>query len=607
MSEERPVVAAAPPPGGPGRPAFDFVSELRRRRVFRVLVAYGVVAFAVLQVAEPVVHALHLPEWTLTAAVVALGLGFPVALGLAWAFDLTSSGVERTPRLAGQPEAVRTRTRLLLAALGLLLAAPGLAWWFVWRGGSAEARLGVLLAGAVLVGALALLVRRERTSAGPVAAPREAQVPPSIAVLPFSDLSPSQDQGYFCDGIADELLTALSTVPGLRVASRSSTFQFKGRDVDGREVARTLGVATLLEGGVRRSGNRVRVSARLVGGTDGYQLWSESFDRSLEDIFAIQEEIAQAVVRSLRPRLALSPDDRITRAGTQSTQAYEMYLRGRQFLMSLSENGYRFARQMFRGAIETDPAFAQAHAGLADTGQMILAWHLDDAHADAIRAEAAAASAEAVRLDPGLAEGHVARANVLSYEGRTAEADAEFRRALDLNPALPHAHYFFARHLFSTGRLEESVREYEETARLDPDDFATLILMMTVQAGLGDTEGAMAAARRGIAAVERRLRLNPDDVRALYLGGGAEVRYGDRRRGMEYLQRALDLSPDDFATLYNVACAFANIGEKDRALEALDRAVGTGKGNRRWLDADSDLDPLRELPRFREIVARMRA
>jgi len=601
--------AAAAPGSAAGEPAgYDFLSELRRRRVFRVLIAYGIASFAILQVVEPVLHGLHLPEWVLSAAVVALGLGFPVAIGLAWAFDLTSSGVERTPPMSvpGGHAAAGSRVWLLLAGLGLLAAAPGLAWYFVWRHGSGEARLGVALAGGALLLAVAALAFRSRREGPALAATTAATpAPASIAVLPFSDLSPGQDQEYFCDGIADELLTALSGVTGLRVAARSSSFQFKGRGVDGREIGRTLGVATLLEGGVRKAGNRVRVSAQLVNGTDGYQLWSETFDRSLDDIFAIQEEIAQAVVRALRPHLADAGEGRLTRAGTESTQAYEMYLRGRQFLMTLSENGNRFARQMFKGAIELDPRFARGHAGLADTAVFNLLWHLDDAHAEAFRTEGLAASAEALRLDPHLAEAHVSRGNVLSFAGQGKEAEAEFQRALALNPALPHAHHFYARHLFSAGRLEEAARQFEETIRLDPDDYGTAGLLVSILKGRGDLYAAAAAAKRGIAAVERRLRLNPDDVRALYMGGGAEIMFGERTRGLDYLARALELSPDDFATLYNVACAYANAGEAEAALEALGRAVGTGRGNRKWMENDTDLDPLRSSTRFQEILARL--
>jgi adenylate cyclase len=592
---------------GAPRAAGDFVSELRRRRVFRVLLGYGIASFAVLQVVEPVMHGLHLPEWVLSAAVVAIGIGFPVALGLAWAFDLTASGVQRTPPAAAdRPGAIAgSRAGLLLVALGLLAAAPGLAWYFVWRNGSGEARLGLALAGGALLLAGAVLGYRFRPGRPSPEAAASPPVPASIAVLPFADLSPAKDQGYFCDGIADEILTALCGVPGLRVAARSSSFQFKDRGVDSREVARSLGVATILEGGVRKAGNRVRVSAQLVNGADGYQLWSETFDRNLDDIFAIQEEIAQAVVRALRPHLGGGAEGRITRAGTQSTQAYEMYLRGRQFLMSLSTNGAGFARQMFKGAIELDPRYAQAHAGLADAAELILNWHLDDAHAEALRAEAIAASAEALRLDPGLAEAHVSRGNVLSHDGQAAEAEAEFRKALELNPALPVAHYFYARHLFSAGRIDDAAREFEETLRLDPDDFGTAGLLVSIHKGRGDLATAASWARRGLTAVERRLRLNPDDIRALYRGGGFHIVLGDRERGMDLLSRAIEIAPDDFSTLYNVACAYADAGETERALDALDRAVGTGRGNRGWIEHDADLAPLRSSPRYAAILARL--
>jgi adenylate cyclase len=560
---------------------------------------------------EPVMHGLHLPEWVLSASVVVLGLGFTVAIGLAWAFDLTPSGVQRTLDATGpggQPAVDASRAWLLLAGMGLLAAAPGLAWYFVWRNGSSEARLGVALAGGAVLLAAAVLALRSRREAPAASAPdAPAPLPASIAVLPFADLSPTKDQAYFCDGIADELLTALCGVPGLRVAARSSAFQFKDRGADGREVGRTLGVATILDGGVRKVGNRVRVSAQLANAADGFQLWSETFDRNLDDIFAIQEEIAQAVVRSLRPHLAGEGGGRLVRAGTQSTAAYEMYLRGRQFLMSLSTNGTRFGRQMFKGAIELDPRFAQAHAGLADAAQLLLGWHLDDGNADVFRAEAIAASAEALRLDPGLAEAHVSRGNVLSHEGRAEEAEVEFRQALTQNPALPHAHYFYARHLFAAGREDDAAHEFEETIRLDPDDYGTSVLLVSIHKGRGDLAAASAAARRGIAAVERRLRFNPDDVRALYMGGGAEIMFGDRSRGMDYLRRALEISPDDFSTLYNVACAYANAGEPERALDTLDKAIGTGRGNRGWFEHDRDLDPLRSSARFQEILARLPA
>ena len=455
--------------------------------------------------------------------------------------------------------------------------------------------------------------RREAPSeAGGRARPRRRAAPSpeaaaSIAVLPFADLSPAKDQDYFCDGIAEELLGALSAVEGLRVAARGSSFQFKGQAVDSREVGRTLGVATLLEGSVRKAGNRVRISARLVSTRDGYQLWSEAFDRGLEDIFAIQEEIAQAVVRALQLRLSAPREAPLTRIGTRDAQAYEMYLRGRKFLMTHSETMLRLARQMFRGAIELDPGFAQAHAGLADADFMMLQWNMDPERATERRAEALAESEEALRLHPDLAEAHVSRGNVLSLLDRGDEAERDFQRALELNPALADACYFWARHLVAAGRKREAAELFEEAARKNPEDYNAVCLLLSVYEGLGEVERARSTARRCVDATERRLRQDPDDIRALDFGGGAYVALGERERGLERVARSVELYPDDFTTLYNAACAYARAGDRERALDALERAAARGRGFRKWIDNDTDLDSLRADPRFQEVLRRVRS
>ena len=443
---------------------------------------------------------------------------------------------------------------------------------------------------------------RRRRRAAPS---REAAA--SIAVLPFADLSPAKDQDYFCEGIAEELLGALSAVEGLRVASRGSSFQFKGQAVDSREMGRALGVATLLEGSVRKAGNRVRVSARLVNAGDGYQLWSEAFDRPLEDIFAIQEEIAQAVVRALQLRLSAPGKARLTRVGTRDTQAYEMYLRGRRFLMTQGETMLRLARQMFRGAIELDPGFAQAHAGLADADFLMLQWNQDPERAAERRAEALAESEEALRLQPALAEAHVSRGNVLSVLDRGDEAERDFQRALELNPALWEACYFYARHLLAAGRRREAAEMFEEADRRNPEDYNAVCLLMGVYHGLGKGDRARSTARRCVEATERRLRQDPDDVRALYLGGSAYVVLGERKRGLERIARCVELYPDDSTTLYNAACAYAQAGDRDRALDALERAAAHGRGHRKWIENDADLGSLRDDPRFQEILRRVRS
>ena len=276
---------------------------MKRRRVFRALVGYGIVAFAILQIIEPVMHGLNLPEWVLSATVVALGIGFPLALVLAWALDVRGGRIERTaPAPSG-------RLVLTLVAIGVAIGAPGVGWYF---------------------------------SKAHTPAATKAEVA-SIAVLPFADLSPAKDQDWMCDGIAEEIIDALCTVTGLRVAARSASFQFKGKPADVRVMTRALGVGTLLEGSVRKVDDRLRVSARLVS-SDGYELWSDRFDRRMQDAFAIQEEIAKAVVSALRLRVSSDETARLRRSGTANPQAYEMYLRGRQYFRALGMENVELAR-----------------------------------------------------------------------------------------------------------------------------------------------------------------------------------------------------------------------------------------------------------------------
>jgi len=534
--------------------------EMKRRRVFRALLGYGIVSFAILQVIEPVMHGLNLPEWVLKATVVALGLGFPFTLVLAWAFDVKGGRIES----AGAP---RGRGLLVLLALGLLIGAPGVTWYF-WR-----------------------------TRPAPPAAADS----PSIAVLPFADLSAAKDQDWMCDGIAEEILDALCTVTGLRVAARSSSFQFKGKTADVHEMARALGVSTLLEGSVRKLGDRLRVSARLVS-SDGYELWSDKFDRGVSDAFAIQDEIARAVVAALR--LRVTPEQ--ARRGTTNPKAYEMYLRGLQYFHASSPDTFSLAREMFRSAVTLDPSFAQAHAGIADADGFTLQWLLAPKEsAPAMRAEALAESEEALRLEPDLAEAQLARGNVLSLLGRADEADQSFRRATTLAPGLRDAWYYYGRFLFSVRRYPEAARAYEEAARLNPDDYDALNMMSMPYYKLDQPAKAHDSMKRAITAADRVLRNNPDDVRALYLSGDALVTLGEARRGLERLNQAVTLKPDDFSVLYNAACGFARAGQSDRALDLLDRAVSTGRGFRAWIEGDPDLDSLHASPRYQQILARL--
>jgi serine/threonine protein kinase/Flp pilus assembly protein TadD len=435
-----------------------------------------------------------------------------------------------------------------------------------------------------------------------VITPSTSRASKSVAVLPFADLSPEKDQDYFTDGIAEEIINALTKIQALRVASRSSAFAFKGKNQDIREVGEKLGVSTVLEGSVRKAGNRIRITAQLVNVTDGYQLWSDRFDRQLEDVFAVQDEIAESIVKALRVVLSETEKRALEQARPENVQAYDYYLRGRQFVHQYREKSLQFARRMFQRAIEVDPNFARAYAGLADCSSMLYNWW------DAVEAnlnQAESASKKALELAPELAEAHASRGFALTLSKRYQEAEQEFETAIHLDPTLFEAYYFYARTCFEQGKLESAARLFEKAAEVRPEDFQALGLCSQVYEGLSRKDDANEARRRTVARAERHLELNPDDARALYFAAGDVGMLGNRPRAFEWLERALAVDPNDSAVLYNVGCVFSLLGEKDRALECLQGAVFHGYAHKEWMKHDSDLDGLRDDPRFLKLLANL--
>ena len=427
------------------------------------------------------------------------------------------------------------------------------------------------------------------------------QQPPgkSIAVLPFADMSPQKDQDYFCEGIAEEIINALTKIHALRVASRSSAFAFKGKGQDIRRVGEQLGVGTVLEGSVRKAGTRLRITAQLINVSDGYHVWSERYDRELEDVFAVQDEIAENIVRALR--LVLTEQERraIEKPRTENVQAYEYYLRARQLLSQFHEKGLQFARRMFSRAIELDPNFVPAHAGVADCSSFLyMYWDASEANLE----QANAASGRALELGPQVAEAHASRGLALTLSKQYEDAEREFEAAVLLDPKLFEAHYFYARACFQQGKLEEAARWFERASVVRPEDFQAPSLLGTTYFGLGREEAARAVLRRALQIAEKHLEFNPGDVRAWYHGALMQIRLGKIEKGREWADQALALDPDDSAVLYNVACAYALLGEADRALDCLKHGVQNGFGHREWIENDPDLYSLRELPRFQSIL-----
>ncbi len=423
----------------------------------------------------------------------------------------------------------------------------------------------------------------------------------SIAVLPFLDMSATRDQDYLCDGIADELINALTHVDGLRVTARSTSFQFKSSKVDARAVGARLGVDSVLEGGVRKAGDRLRVTVQLVDVADGYQRWSHRFEGTIEDVFDIQDQIAEHVATALRGLLSGREKDALRRPGTEAA-AYEYYLRGRQMMHSLSQTTAFIAKEMFERAIEVDPKYAPAYAGLAQ----LSAWEHEWWGGGERAAQAADdASRKALELAPQLCESHVARAAALAQRNLYDDAAREFEEALRLNPNSFEAYYFYARSAFAAGQIEKSAELFRRGGEVRLEDFQCPILMAQSLWMLDRDEEAVAANREGIQRAERWLEIDPNNLRALALAASAMAENDQAPRALELMARAISTAPDDPSVYFNAACLYAKLGRKEEALECLEQTFARGFGKRDWVEHDPDYDSLRDDPRFQAMLEKL--
>jgi serine/threonine protein kinase/Flp pilus assembly protein TadD len=445
-------------------------------------------------------------------------------------------------------------------------------------------------------------LREELESLRQAAADGRGPELPSIAVLPFADMSREKDQGYFCDGIAEEIINALCRIQGLRVASRTGSFQFKDAAADLREIGNALRVDSILEGSVRKSDNRLRITVQLIEAARGYHLWSESYDRELRDVFSIQQEIARNVVRSLRVTLSPQEKGALAEIPTSQVQAYDYYLRGRSFYYRYGRHDIEFALQLFSRATELDPEYALAHAGLADCWSYI---YLYSERKDTVRLQAETSGRRAVELAPGSAQAQASLAVALSLGSHKEEAQTAFERAIQLDPTLFEAWYFYARHAFAGGDMPKAASLYEEAMRVRPEDFYSPLLVAQVYQELGRPEDARAARERGVALVEKHIDLHPDDARALYMGANGLVALGEKAKGLDWARRARRIDPDDPMLLYNLGCIHALAGDLEDAIDCLERAASGGLLQKGWYEHDGDLDALRGHPRFKALLERM--
>ena len=436
-----------------------FLAEIKRRRVGKVAIAYGAVAWAVTEAASVVLPALYVPEWAMTFLVIFLLVGFPIAMVLAWVFDVSATGIERTEPLPGAPPQMQFRTR---AAFGVVVvvAMAGLGYLLYERGlGRAEAAGG----------------------------------PSSIAVLPFANLSGDASKDYFSDGMSEELLNLLARVPGLKVAARTSAFAYKGRNVDVREVGKELGVETVLEGSVRQSGDQVRITAQLIDAESGFHLWSETYDRRMADIFTVQDEIATAIVNKLKIELAPREQQLAQRdaAPTENVEAYEFYLQARAIWKRRGEDNLRRAVELYQSALARDPGFARAHAALASAYVVLPGYSGEENDEEKYLPMAEQSARQALALDPKIGEAHAVLAQINSERGNLLDAESGFFFAISLEPNEPTPYHWYSILLQKVGRLDAALEQSRRAYELDPSapvlasNLANLYLMR------GDDEQAL--------------------------------------------------------------------------------------------------------------------
>lgn len=430
----------------------------------------------------------------------------------------------------------------------------------------------------------------------------------SICVLPFQNMSGDPEQEYFSDGISEDITTDLSKISALEVIARNTAFTFKGRSVDVCEVARKLGVSHVLEGSVRKAGNRVRVTAQLIDGSSGGHVWADRFDRDLTDIFAIQDEISKAIVNALRVKLLPDEKKAIENRGTANAHAYNLFLMARQYWIDgdFGESGRE--RRVIRicdRVTRIDPNYAQAWAlmGLAQANLRYAYTGHEDAD------DGLAAANRALELNPTIAEAHLPRAWHLAMLGRDKEAHSEIEMALQLNPESWEVNKEAARVLYRQGKMDDATRALEKATRLAESDFHSRGMLSALYLAQGNVAGARACAAKLIGPVEAALVRNPDNGAALAYGVLSFAASGNLERASEWIDRALLLDPDNMYMRYNLAWpVLAFFNDKEQALELLEPALAKGGRNLVSLAAaDRNLDGLRDDPKFQRMLEEAKA
>jgi len=569
-------------------------AELRRRRVFRALVGYGIAAFAVLQVIEPIMHGAHWPEIVLSYVVAGLAAGFPIVITLAWVFDIKGGHIERTAPAPAASGLRGIRLALLLVGIGVLSAAPGLVWYFFFRSDTQ------------------MVARKDSQPAGAV----ERK---SIAVLPFVNMSSDRENEYFSDGMTEELINALANVDGLRVASRTSSFAFKGKNLSIRKIAEELNVGAVLEGSVRREADRLRITAQLINVADDNPIWSKTYDRELKSLFALQEEIARSIADALQRKLVA------VKAATTNLGAHDLYLRGLYFLNRRTANALAEAAEYLEQAIAEDPRYALAYVGLADATALRITF---GAVAPAeVLPRAKAAALRALALDPALAEAHASMGQIYAYDYEWPAALQEFRTALALKPDYATAHQFYGELLLQLGKLPEAQAELDRALQLDPASSIIKVSCANLLAIARDYEGALAQYKKvlevdpgfvgvhyglaglyilqgkyaeALAEVDKTPELT--DVGLQWWRAYIYARSGRRAESLE-LARGLE---ERFGREHRLHTVMGNLwlalNDMDRAFAHFMKACEGREVGLAWVKVHPDLDAARADPRFKDLL-----
>lgn len=573
----------------------SLVAELKRRKVFRVAAAYAVVGWLVIQVAATIAPQLNLPEWVPRLTTFLVLLGFPIAVVMAWVFDITPEGI--------RVDVGRTGSKRVIA-IAVVFAVLALGWYFR-ESPRAQAPAPTLAT---------------------VAAPTTPQFSArSIAVLPFVDLSQGKDQEYFSDGLSEQLLNALAQLPGLHVAGRTSSFYFKGKNEDLRVIGEKLNVATVLEGSVAKSGNTLRVTAQLINTADGFHLWSQTYDREFKDVFALQDEIAANVVAALKLKLLPGQAPAVQRSA--DTQAYDSYLLGRKLMGQDSMSGWHGAMAAFAEAVKRDPNYAAAYAELAESSYEVSYDYTDARQVVAGQAQALEYAQTAIRLDPALAAGYRARARIrvetaFDFPGALADiqralelspgdsavqdqagtiftalgqfdqAQSALDRAVDLDPLSPRAISSLAQLSRVRGQLAQSQSLYVRAEQLAPG--ASVALSGLVQSYLvdGNLDQALATAQR-----------IPDPPRRLFCKAMVLHSLGRSRESDQDLAELIRGHAAGWA--YQVGVVYAWRGQNDLAFQWLDRAHDQQDGGLLLAGTEPLLAKLHGDPRFAALLTKI--